>query len=567
MIARESAVGVTMASTEEKRVIEGETVEFRLIGNFTAAGSSGADLTPRGAKARGLLALLLFASEYSRPRVFLQDKLWSDRGTEQGAASLRQTLTEIRKALGPARDILVTDNRRVALDARRVSRDIDNPDSVDFLAESLEDPPELMEDLDVRDAEFEAWIRNRRAEFADLIAGRRQKPAVRNQAANASGRCTVALVSSAEGTGGLSTMDMMTGAIGQSLSELGCFDVVQIRPTHGNPDPASDRSYDLVVRGREDAGAMTRRYRISIDAPRLRRPLMRSQRVVESCADYSAEQIETLALTNQSIDCAIGAVTSETVRPDGAAGSALDGLIAVERMFRERGPATATVRAVLQRCHEADGRGIHLAWQAFLFTYAVGDRDVRDLDQTREEARALIRRALELEPNNSLVVALASYVHGFVLGEYPVAFELASRSVTLNRANCLGWAFLGAACLYVGRYEDGHRCAAFARAISGLGTYHYLVDMICCMASTLTNRLDEATHIGAATHCLAPGYSPPLRYLAAIYSKRRDQPSLRTAMKKLKALEPDFSLELMLDRSYPIPALRQAKFFSEPFTC
>jgi DNA-binding SARP family transcriptional activator len=57
------------------------------------------ELTPGGRKARALLAILALTPTRRRSRSALQDKLWSDRGPEQGAASLRQTLSEIRRAL------------------------------------------------------------------------------------------------------------------------------------------------------------------------------------------------------------------------------------------------------------------------------------------------------------------------------------------------------------------------------------------------------------------------------------------------------------------------------------
>src|SRR5215475_7457303 len=73
---------------------------IQVIGPFRLLAHDGEDLTPLGRKARALLAILALTPTRRRSRPALQDKLWSDRGPEQGAASLRQTLTEIRKALG-----------------------------------------------------------------------------------------------------------------------------------------------------------------------------------------------------------------------------------------------------------------------------------------------------------------------------------------------------------------------------------------------------------------------------------------------------------------------------------
>src|SRR3954447_12004927 len=100
-----------------------------VIGAFRVLTHDGQDLTPRGRKARALLAILALTPSRRRSRPALQDKLWSDRGPEQGAASLRQTLTEIRKALGERyRDCLVSDLHGIGLAEGRVAVDLDDVD-------------------------------------------------------------------------------------------------------------------------------------------------------------------------------------------------------------------------------------------------------------------------------------------------------------------------------------------------------------------------------------------------------------------------------------------------------
>src|SRR5262249_34872781 len=102
---------------------QGEQPELRIavIGTFRVLAPNDEDLTPRGRKARALLAILALTPTRRRSRPALQDKLWSDRGPEQGAASLRQTLTEIRRAFGEFyRDYLISDMRGVGLAQDRV---------------------------------------------------------------------------------------------------------------------------------------------------------------------------------------------------------------------------------------------------------------------------------------------------------------------------------------------------------------------------------------------------------------------------------------------------------------
>jgi DNA-binding SARP family transcriptional activator len=76
--------------------------------------------------------------------------LWSDRASEQGAGSLRQALRQIRTSFGPFADILHADRQRVALDLARIDI-VSNTDS------------ELAGGPDVRDPEFEEWLRLERS--------------------------------------------------------------------------------------------------------------------------------------------------------------------------------------------------------------------------------------------------------------------------------------------------------------------------------------------------------------------------------------------------------------------
>src|SRR5215475_1593968 len=138
---------------------------IQVIGAFRLLAHDGEDLTPLGRKARALLAILALTPTRRRSRPALQDKLWSDRGPEQGAASLRQALTEIRRAFGEGyRDYLISDMRGIGLARDRVVVDIDSTDLTAF-ARMIE-PPQLLEDIDVADEEFEDWLRQQRSAFA-----------------------------------------------------------------------------------------------------------------------------------------------------------------------------------------------------------------------------------------------------------------------------------------------------------------------------------------------------------------------------------------------------------------
>ena len=141
-----------------------------LLGPLCLRDAAGVDLTPRGRKSQGLLALVAVSPALRRSRSWLQDKLWSDRPQEQGSASLRQCLTEVRASLGRHVDCLMTDRGWVALDPARVhvlaERDQAELDDVEFL-----------EGLDIRDPEFEHWVRDQRMRHAERHSHAPEEPA------------------------------------------------------------------------------------------------------------------------------------------------------------------------------------------------------------------------------------------------------------------------------------------------------------------------------------------------------------------------------------------------------
>lgn len=149
-------------------------LELRLIGPVRLLRRDGTSVTPKGRKAQGLLALLGVSAGYRQSRSAIQDKLWSDRGAEQGGASLRQELRGLRQALGELRDCLISEGVWVALDPARVHVVLEpGPDDWDLTGS----PPEFAAGLDIADPEFEHWIRDCRARFADRFAEQPPPPA------------------------------------------------------------------------------------------------------------------------------------------------------------------------------------------------------------------------------------------------------------------------------------------------------------------------------------------------------------------------------------------------------
>ncbi len=128
-----------------------------LAGPLCLSDAHGADLTPKSRKAQGLLALIATSPCLRRSRIWLQDKLWSERDPEQSAACLRQCLLRIRSALGDQADCLKMEKGWIGFDSARVVV------RTDPLRPDLGGEVEFLEGLDISDPEFEEWLRDQRS--------------------------------------------------------------------------------------------------------------------------------------------------------------------------------------------------------------------------------------------------------------------------------------------------------------------------------------------------------------------------------------------------------------------
>ncbi len=140
-------------------------LHIRLLGSLSIADVNGQDLTPTGRKAQALLAMLATGRDGRRTRAWLQSRLWSDRGPDQAAGSLRSCLYEIRSALSDHKSVLQTDRVNVRLDLGQVTVDVLDMTSIEWLS-MVSQGVEFLEGLDVADEEFNHWLVEQRQHWS-----------------------------------------------------------------------------------------------------------------------------------------------------------------------------------------------------------------------------------------------------------------------------------------------------------------------------------------------------------------------------------------------------------------
>jgi tetratricopeptide (TPR) repeat protein len=523
-------------------------LSLTLWGPLSLRDASGADLTPRARKAQGLLALVGTSPGLKRSRSWLQDKLWSDRGPEQGAASLRQCLTEIRGMLGRHVDCLVTEGGWIALD----------PGKVAVVREPPRDDPtaEFLEGLDVRDPEFEDWLRDERLARERAVPAQPAPPRRGPDAPSGppDDHRPLLVLSPAEAA----SEDLrlvaatLTDGIGLQVAQAGNAQVVEAMPPDLGRRPVGLR---IAVRTLELGNMLYLQIRLADLA--LGTVHWIGLKELDPKALKSLHHGPIAQAANEAAAVAIdefGRLAAHLTDEDRLA---LLGYQSLRHTVLLDPEEQRKADQMLEAAFRRDPRGVYLARRALLRVVQVVERMTLREDVAVEEAVALVRQAQDLDPLNPTVTAAASRVAVILEGRVEGGLELAQRAVAQGPANPLAWDSLAGALVRSGQAAEAHRAALRARELVSSLPQTYLWDMLCCITATVSGQYAEAIRYGRIARDLAPTFKPPLRYLAALYYHQGDEGEARRQLETLKALETDFTLEKLQDRSYPVASMRQ----------
>lgn len=506
------------------------------------------------------MAMLALSPDYKRTRVWIQDKLWGSRGAEQGAASLRQSLSEIRRALGSNQAILASDRYLLSLERTHFELDIDRQVAAD--AES-----ELLEGLDLGEEGFEDWLRSQR----QILRARgtmedEAKPAVRPPKVVAgkpdSSQNRVVLVRGSQ-TGQQDAVllaDSLVDSVAKTIAELGAARIFdrRVEPDQERAADEGSTSHRTLSLRSDVFGSSTKQIvRLALlQLPANELAWSSTLRLSENEALDPNDQ-RVMKCINLAVNVAIDHfVRMREAGSEQTAASALchSGIL---HLFRLGKMNFETADRMFASAFEIDARGIYLAWRAYLRTFLLAERQYTCRETIQAEALDFMHRALELEPHNSYVAALSAHVQTIMRRSYVAAFELAERSIQLNHANPIGWVCLGIAKSYLGKSEEGFHDTLMARTIAGTAPFRYQIDALSSIAGTMAGDFGAAIHLAEASHALAPTFAPPLRYLSALYAHNGRHDLSFDMVQRLQANEPDFSYDKLRDKGYPAAGLHR----------
>lgn len=151
-------------------------VHMRLWGDLTVTNHHGAVITPRGRKARALLAWLALHPGRPISRERLCGLLWGDRAEDQARASLRQALFELKPFTTGPHPLLRVDRAHITLDSAHIETDLDaladaaaRHDGAAFARLRPDHDEHFLANLDDIDQGFDDWLTIERARQRDSL--------------------------------------------------------------------------------------------------------------------------------------------------------------------------------------------------------------------------------------------------------------------------------------------------------------------------------------------------------------------------------------------------------------
>ena len=513
-------------------------VRLHLFGRFRFIAGDGTDIAPKSAKAQALIALLATSDTAGRGRLWLQKRLWSTSDPDHAGVSLRQALSEIRRYLGDYRDLLISDRRSVSLKISAIE-----------LVPAI-DHDEFMEGLGLAEGTHDIgdWLEHHRKQARVSAVSAPAAPHLPSIPARP------IVVFSTQGKPGSDLgliEEIFVDCVARSLRETLS---AEVRLSGAQDAPRS--AFRVNVQAyRVDGAAVGLRTRVERgESDELVWTGLTSTQLRGA---PPVEHLQIVSLGNQLIDALADAMTLGVAEAQDVRDANLLTRLAIRRIFCLRSDALIEADEMLARAEELGAGAMSKAWRAQLRIIQHVERHPGRSENLHEETRLLCRDALELAPQNSMVLAAVANTRLVLDQDVNACMELARRGVSFNPAKPLAWNSLATAKLYAGEIREAHALAVRAQKISSGSPFGHWWDFGRCLTAALMGRQEEAVKLAEAAHALAPEFRPPVRYLAALYAASDRFDDAQRMGERLKELEPEFTFEQMAqDEAYPISPLR-----------
>ena len=529
-----------------------------LAGNFRLTDPEEREIRLTEKKGRTLLAMLATARDLRRTREWLKSRLWGRSFDEQASSSLRHSLHALRKTLGPWSDALQADYEFVWLEGVDVIIDPGSDARVEF----FEDAPRL-------DEAGEDWLRDERQAFASRVEDARNAmvdTGPTNYIAPVhfnSVPCVLIGTPVVVGDDPRAAVvaERVTNAIQNTIRQNAFLDTYDLRDVQTNQ--LSGRATDTLARP-----PVLVEVRMSLMGQEL-------QATIVARVPATGKVIWTSSIGSDR-DAAFS-IASETMAEFvmGAVDS-IEGLVmrqpglkikptlytAVHQLFSLSRDGIEDAGGLLKQFVGAEYSANADAWLTFS---AMLTRN--ELRENREEAATIagehMARALEADPSNAVVLAIAGHYEGFLRGDIAQGrkYLADSRRVLPNLA--FAWDATAMNAIYSGDVERGAEAAEVARNLGRYSPYRYYYDASSVIAATLQGRHEEAIRIGNRVLAKRPRFLSVLRHMFVSHIELGQHDEAMWCYREIRQTDSAFGTKRMHDEDFAKTSAKSLKLMEE----
>ncbi len=517
-------------------------MHMHLNGPFRVFDDLSRDVTPRGIKERGLLALILLSPGQRRTRIWLQDKLWSDRCPAQGSGSLRQALSNIRKSLGTLAPRLHSD---------RSSIWIDPPFPMTNAFQPIRGC--LLEDITIADPEFSDWLALLRTKHEGTAAPACRTPSQRPKLMD-SLAVQIRRIDRTDTARGAFILRSLSQRITAGLALLGGLDVIDLSAQEASvSDDPRFATVDLECLDTGDTAFVLLRV---VGHP-VRRVVWSGRLSFGTDQPMFWHKSDVSTAINRTLQ----AVTDLTISTDALSPTASIQK-AIRRIFECDRASLFTADDLLLSALDSDLRPQSLIWQAMLRQTEQHEHCEHNSDRSTE-ASDFVDQAMCLAPQNPLVLALASEFTLNTTNDVDKAHFLAHRALQSDDENPYALDALGHCLILKNQTAEADRIATKARHFAMGLPHSYDWDLMGCFTKIAIGDLAAALDLALISHRKMPFGRHILRYLTVL-SFLTDKPeNAAHYAEKLRRLEPGFTVQSLTGRYLPLARQRDADLMDQ----
>jgi hypothetical protein len=517
-----------------------QKLAFCLDGNFRME-VNGREVSISGSRERCLLAILAVSDRKKRSREFFKAMLWPRSADEQASGSLRTVLASLRQNLGDARGLLGSDRTYIWFDERDAPVEIEQEGMAFF-----EDAPTTL------GSQFEDWLQTERARSRNnAVANFPVTPSLRERV------CVGILPIASDVDDPHCTLvgDRILSILTEGLRAYGAVDLFDLSAPIIGDDATEDFLHpnpDMLVNLCVNKIGSLAQISVRVHETRSRRLLWNKMIAADQSGPFLFTPDEVIEFANHSMDAILTACFrhQEVERPSMTRPSSMIGVL--HCLFGMSGAAQHSVRQFLS--NEADLMNSAMANACYALSIAntLGEESAFSADL--EQARAHAVRALELNAQNPIVLALVGHVYGFALREFAIGAELTQHARRIAPHWSVAWDFSAMNAVYRGDLTKAAQYSSAAIHLGRYSPYRALFQSSAAITATLSLRHDEAVSIASSVLSSIPNFMAVMRHASVSLTAQGRHEEALLMLHRIKERDPLFCPEGILEPSYPLPS-------------